>query len=504
MGIQLGELESICEKLPGGSNHALEVALFAKRIFKACSHLHGLSKPNLKLLKKASLLCRAVDLNTNDQDEKVNVMETLRETCPEFSESQLRIIDHALRIFYEDFYNQHNLEYEELENPEVEYEIARRMAAILGIAYALDSQECQDSQIMRIRDSGEAIDIWLNDGLGAHQNAGAAMQLSSPWNRRCLRPVRLIGVLAEDNALPKNRNRNRLAGLAHHHLRKQFEQCVSRSFGLSMPSDVEYVHEMRVALRRSRAVLQAFGKAFDDLGDDFKDDLKDFGKSLGTVRDKDVFLKYLEKCRQKEELDKPFLAGLIGELREEREIDYAKVREEFQNDAFRNFQEYYMPLLQGKLDSKDGISSSKWGRKKVKKKAGKILKKRLKKVLKYDEDLSGYDGHELHRLRIKCKKLRYPIEFLEAFYGNKLKPLHKKLKKLQDTLGEVHDCDVFASNVREYGEEKELDENARKEYEALLEQINQDRADALESTKELWATFLKKKKDYEEAIKESL
>ena len=49
---------------------------------------------------------------------------------------------------------------------------------------------------------------------------------------------------------------------------------------------------------------------------------------------------------------------------------------------------------------------------------------------------------QLHDLRISGKRLRYSADFLRALYPDRLTLLIDLLKKLQDLLGEMQDCEM--------------------------------------------------------------
>ncbi|MCC7477788.1 CHAD domain-containing protein [bacterium] len=55
---------------------------------------------------------------------------------------------------------------------------------------------------------------------------------------------------------------------------------------------------------------------------------------------------------------------------------------------------------------------------------------------------------ELHDMRIAAKRLRYCFEFFAPFFGKGFKPTLDTFKKLQDYLGEIHDCDVWVDYLR--------------------------------------------------------
>ena len=57
---------------------------------------------------------------------------------------------------------------------------------------------------------------------------------------------------------------------------------------------------------------------------------------------------------------------------------------------------------------------------------------------------------ELHDMRIAAKRLRYVLELTAPAFGPPADRAAKAAKKLQDVLGEVHDCDEFVPRVDEH------------------------------------------------------
>ena len=54
----------------------------------------------------------------------------------------------------------------------------------------------------------------------------------------------------------------------------------------------------------------------------------------------------------------------------------------------------------------------------------------------------------LHDMRIAAKRLRYVLEITEPALGAPARQGAKTAKKLQDLLGDIHDCDVMLPRVR--------------------------------------------------------
>jgi CHAD domain-containing protein len=54
---------------------------------------------------------------------------------------------------------------------------------------------------------------------------------------------------------------------------------------------------------------------------------------------------------------------------------------------------------------------------------------------------------EHHAMRIAAKKLRYTMEVYGPVYRLGLKKPHARVKKVQEILGDLHDCDVWIDGV---------------------------------------------------------
>lgn len=59
----------------------------------------------------------------------------------------------------------------------------------------------------------------------------------------------------------------------------------------------------------------------------------------------------------------------------------------------------------------------------------------------------------LHDMRIAAKRLRYLLELTEVCFGAPAKKGAKVARRLQDVLGEIHDCDVMSGRVRTRADE---------------------------------------------------
>lgn len=110
-------------------------------------------------------------------------------------------------------------------------------------------------------------------------------------------------------------------------LRLRSEELWEQAGGVLDTSDIERVHDMRVATRRLRAVLEIFEACFEPeahaavLGD-----VKALADALGERRDPDVQIAALMRYRDRAaEADRPGVQGLIDSLTEVQEKGNAKL-----------------------------------------------------------------------------------------------------------------------------------------------------------------------------------
>jgi hypothetical protein len=75
----------------------------------------------------------------------------------------------------------------------------------------------------------------------------------------------------------------------------------------------------------------------------------------------------------------------------------------------------------------------------------------LQDLLNHQQTLNNPEDAEGHHLtRIAAKKLRYVMEICDAALTGKLKSAIKKVKKIQTLLGDIHDCDVWETDITRF------------------------------------------------------
>ena len=231
----------------------------------------------------------------------------------------------------------------------------------------------------------------------------------------------------------------------------QLEVMLRNEPGVRENLDTEFLHDFRVAVRRTRAALGQLRGVFPrEERSRFRKELSWLGRMTGPVRDLDVYLTILPRYRQwlpaaeRQHLE-PLRALLErrhtqahGEL--VRALDRKRYRRLVA--SWREFLECpEAPALEAAPDAGRPISAL------AAERIHAMWEKALARggAIRHDTPADG-----VHRLRIDCKKLRYLLEFFGGLFpGADVRRAVRSLKKLQDNLGEFNDLVVQEGKLRQ-------------------------------------------------------
>jgi len=88
--------------------------------------------------------------------------------------------------------------------------------------------------------------------------------------------------------------------------------------------------------------------------------------------------------------------------------------------------------------------------------AYRAISRRIEELLAFERYISDPTRiTEHHEMRIAAKRLRYTMEIFSDLYPDGLKKAIREIKKLQDYLGDMHDCDVWLDILPGFMEEEE-------------------------------------------------
>ena len=219
-------------------------------------------------------------------------------------------------------------------------------------------------------------------------------------------------------------------------LREQLDEMLAHDPGTRLGADPEDLHDFRVAVRRSRALLRT-GRRFIDAerSEPVRAELKWLGGVLGAVRDLDVILEHLRKeIARLDEAERSAADGLLAALARERGAALRTLLKALGSAR-------YFALLDSLEEAARELPVADGGR------LPALARKEFKK-LRRDTKAAGSDPSDetLHALRIRGKRARYAAEFADA--GKRSRAFVAAAKEFQDTLGEHQDAVVLDERLR--------------------------------------------------------
>jgi CHAD domain-containing protein len=208
---------------------------------------------------------------------------------------------------------------------------------------------------------------------------------------------------------------------------------------LAVP-DEEAVHDVRVACRRIRVILNFSEKLYRKrLFKAVQRRVKSLLSSLGDIRDAEVFSKRAHDAVGNSSNGK--MTELAKLFDAETQLRRIKSVASIERQRFSTLPRLILAMA----------APLAWERKKINKFekqsavefAAEVLSDQLRCVRKYEDLDAKSKSAKLHSLRIEFKKLRYSAEFVEsAFAAGQLKPILKFARQMQEILGKIQDTAV--------------------------------------------------------------
>ncbi len=224
--------------------------------------------------------------------------------------------------------------------------------------------------------------------------------------------------------------------------------------GTIADTDSEFLHDFRVAVRRTRSGLSQLK---DVLPEDITAHYADFFSWLGQIttptRDLDVYLLHFDDYKAslppplREDLN-PFYDFLLVKQRKAQQELAKKLRSTKYLSTLSEW-EHYLKGHAPKFPAEANAQLT------IKQLADKRIWKIYNRALQEGNAITPQSEAEaLHELRKTGKKLRYLMEFFQSLYPqHDIKCLIGHLKKLQDILGSFQDYQIQENHLKLFSEE---------------------------------------------------
>lgn len=224
-----------------------------------------------------------------------------------------------------------------------------------------------------------------------------------------------------------------------------------RGRGVMADIDSEELHDLRVAVRRSRSILSLLKAPDEEELGHAVEFFKWLGKVSGRARDLDVHQLALRAHRRSGEPPEPTdLEPLARHLDGEHEAAQAELVRVLRSHRYRRGVKRWRRAL----EQDDAL----WRRSEAMLRpvgdlAGRRLRKLYRQALEEGAAITAESPAEaLHTLRKTMKKLRYVFEIVRDAYPQRAaRTVLRILKELQQVLGDVQDMEVQADALRHFG-----------------------------------------------------
>ncbi len=233
--------------------------------------------------------------------------------------------------------------------------------------------------------------------------------------------------------------------------RALLETMLSNEDGTRRDLDSEFLHDFRVAGRRTRSALTQIKQVFPaPVVEHFRREFSWLGGITGPTRDLDVYLlkmgDYQAALPAAVQQD---LAPLEEFLRAHQRREQQRLVEALDSDRYRELVRRWRAFLD--QDAAAPSPPANAGRP-IRELAAERIWRAYRRILKKGKAAVGQAPAEaLHALRIDCKKLRYLLEFFRSLFDPaEVGRLVRALKALQDNLGDFNDLEIQQHTLKQF------------------------------------------------------
>ena len=224
---------------------------------------------------------------------------------------------------------------------------------------------------------------------------------------------------------------------------QRWRQIEQERRGAALGDQTESLHQFRVALRCIRALLRSFKEVVPAAeAQYFTAEFKWLAAATGRVRDIDVVLADVRAWADAQAADTAcVLTPAVLELARARELAQQQLRRVLASRRYQRLAKQWLTFVaalpqQSMLSDVARSPAHDWVSLKVARQSLNLL--RRGSIVQH-----APRPRNMHRLRIRGKRLRYLLESFEPLFGSRKRyhHFHEVLKELQQQLGIYHDCD---------------------------------------------------------------
>jgi CHAD domain-containing protein len=236
-----------------------------------------------------------------------------------------------------------------------------------------------------------------------------------------------------------------LGELAYRVLRKEASAMLAHVPGTRLGEDVESLHQMRVATRRMRAGMDMFASVLPVRAGRLRAELGWLAALLGEVRDLDIQLGRFDDWTEEMPGDHREALDELADLLAGHRVQARRALLEALDS--RRYERLVSGLVAMLVQGPSSRSTT--GRAPAVTTMPELIEERHHAAGKAARRAKRTGAAtDYHRLRIRCKRLRYALEFASGLYDGELKGFVRQMTRLQDALGSMQDAVVASSRLQ--------------------------------------------------------
>ena len=237
-------------------------------------------------------------------------------------------------------------------------------------------------------------------------------------------------------------------------LHQLLDIMVVNEAGVRRGRDTEFLHDFRVAVRRTRSALtQIKGVLPARILDRYKAEFAWLGQATGPLRDLDVYLLKFDDYRNSlPDAMRAHIDPLRAFLLRHQRLEHQALVKSLNSARYRRLLKNWRRFLEQPVSERSTLANA---QRPVLAVSCQRIRHVYKRILREGNTIEhDSPASALHELRKACKKLRYLMEFFQCLYPEEeIRALIRELKTLQDNLGDFQDYEVQVAALKRFGQQ---------------------------------------------------
>ncbi|MEI6970561.1 MAG: CHAD domain-containing protein [bacterium] len=416
--------------------HTAHVVALVLKLFDLTWGAMGLRRGHRRILEAAAMLHDVAFSSSPDGHAEAGAHLLLREGIAGYSAAERAAICAVVLL--------HSVRYKDkLDGPLVrdagDRDLVLRLAAYLRIADGLDCEHIQNATLVAADTTGPTVVIAVRCR-GRDRVVSQADRKADLWREVFGRDVRFV---AEDASNPDHSAlisaSHTVPEAARRLMYVQYKNIRDAEERIARGEPVEALHDLRVAIRRLRALLRILGKHLNlPLTEDLERDLAAVSLALGPARDIEVWIVLWKAAARKGGSGDRAAAGYTTRLRRQWVKLISVVGQTVRSRAYVRLCLRLSTFIRIELER----AGDRGGMEPLSRLARKEFDRAVRRMECREDASLDHSSEALHAYRKAVRRARYVAEFLSPVLPPWGRKAARVFERMATELGQIHDIDV--------------------------------------------------------------